>query len=513
MPPSTRVAELLGSLSLATDLADGFALEKSLRTTVIATRLAAAAGASAEDARLTFWATLLRFLGCTAFAHEEGAHFSAGEDIALRRTLAYVDFGRPSMFVKSALRDIAAHAPIAERVKALGKLVLTDAPAEHAHAQCEAGAHFARQLGMPEIARLVGLRTARFDHKGPIQKRDVELPLPARLADVADVLELFSWSFGVDAALAELEARSGGELDPALVSAARKSASDLLVGVFGPSIWDTFLAAEPTPLAVASDAAAVGRMLEAFSGFPDLASAFTLSHSTRVAELAADATRHLGLGAEEAELARQSGYVHDLGRVAVPNGIWEKRGALTPYERERVRQHSQQTETILRLAPSLSQLAEIASATHERGGGRGYHRRLTLEHLPAIARVVAAADVYVALRSNRPHRAALTKDSAERTLLDEAETGALDRAAARAVLAAAGHTKPKRSAWPRGLTEREVEVIRLVAVGRTNKEIGALLSVSPRTAQKHVMNVYDKVGVESRAGLALFAMENRLLDD
>jgi DNA-binding CsgD family transcriptional regulator len=66
--------------------------------------------------------------------------------------------------------------------------------------------------------------------------------------------------------------------------------------------------------------------------------------------------------------------------------------------------------------------------------------------------------------------------------------------------------------WPRGLSEREVEVVRLVAIGRSNREIGQLLGISPRTAQKHVMNVYAKLGLESRAGLALFAMEHHLLD-
>jgi DNA-binding NarL/FixJ family response regulator len=65
----------------------------------------------------------------------------------------------------------------------------------------------------------------------------------------------------------------------------------------------------------------------------------------------------------------------------------------------------------------------------------------------------------------------------------------------------------------RGLSNREVEVVRLVAVGRTNKEIGTLLRMSARTAQKHVMNVYDKLGLESRAGLALYALEHGLLDD
>ncbi len=90
--------------------------------------------------------------------------------------------------------------------------------------------------------------------------------------------------------------------------------------------------------------------------------------------------------------------------------------------------------------------------------------------------------------------------------------GALDARAVQAVLEARGAAAKRKRAWPGGLSDREVEVIRLVAVGRTNKEIGALLGMSPRTAQKHVMHVYEKLGLESRAGLALYAIEHGLLD-
>ena len=92
-------------------------------------------------------------------------------------------------------------------------------------------------------------------------------------------------------------------------------------------------------------------------------------------------------------------------------------------------------------------------------------------------------------------------------------TGAIDARAAQAVLEARGAAAKRKSAWPGGLSDREVEVVRLVAIGRTNKDIGALLGMSPRTAQKHIMNVYDKLGLESRVGLTLYALEHGLLDD
>ncbi len=507
-----RIAELLGALSLATDLADGFPLEKCMRTAVLARRLADCAGCDEVARRTAYWSSLLRFTGCTGFSHEEGRYYSAGGDITLRRTLAMVDFGRPSTFVRRAIGNIASHAPLGQRAVALGRLLATGAPRRHADAQCEAGATFARAVDLPEVAAVLALRDERWDGRGPRRAAAGEaLPLAARIADVADTAELFAWNHGPHEALAELRRRRGGQLDPRLVDLFGRHAGDLWSDLFGPSVWDLFLDAEPAPNRVARDGAEVTRCLLAFSRFADLFSVYTLGHSDQVADLAQRAAAALGLPEADRTLARQSGYVHDIGRVGVPTGIWEKPGPLSPYERERVRSHAQHTETALRLAPALAPLAEVAASAHERGGGAGYHRRLPAESGPLVARLLAAADVCVALRSDRPHRPAFDRAGVERELRAMTAARALDPAAVDAVLAAAGH--PVRAAPPpRGLTDREVQVIRLVAVGRTNPEIGRLLGISPRTAQKHVMNVYAKLGLESRAGLALFAMEHQLLE-
>jgi len=122
-----------------------------------------------------------------------------------------------------------------------------------------------------------------------------------------------------------------------------------------------------------------------------------------------------------------------------------------------------------------------------------------------------AADVLHALREPRAHRPAHDAPSATKILREMCDGGRLCATATRAVLGAAGEDVPRRT-LPRALSEREVEVLKLVAIGKTNRDIGELLSISPRTAQKHVMNVYDKLGVSSRAGAALFAAEHGLLE-
>ena len=89
----------------------------------------------------------------------------------------------------------------------------------------------------------------------------------------------------------------------------------------------------------------------------------------------------------------------------------------------------------------------------------------------------------------------------------------LDREVVTALLDVVGaRQRPPRAEWPRGLTDREVEVLRLLARGRSNKEIASALGISPRTAQHHVIHIYQKIELNSRAGAALFATEQGLLD-
>jgi HD-GYP domain-containing protein (c-di-GMP phosphodiesterase class II) len=209
---------------------------------------------------------------------------------------------------------------------------------------------------------------------------------------------------------------------------------------------------------------------------------------------------------------RWAGLVHDLGRVAVENGIWDKAGPLTTLEWERVRLHAYYTERILVRCRSLAFLVEPATSHHERLDGSGYHRSLSAEALSRADRILAAADVFAALTADRPHRPAFTDGEAARTLEAEAE-GILDGDAVACVLAAAGQrATPSPARWPADLTDREVEVLRLIARGRSNREVAERLFISAKTVGRHVENVYAKIGVSSRGAAALFAMEHRLLD-
>lgn len=162
--------------------------------------------------------------------------------------------------------------------------------------------------------------------------------------------------------------------------------------------------------------------------------------------------------------------------------------------------------------PGLAPLAQIAGMHHERLDGSGYHRGAQASTIPKAARLLAAADVYHAMTEERAHRRALSPASAGNQLSAEAAAGRLDRDAVAAVLEAAG-MKPVhvRASWPAGLTDREVAVLRLVARGRSDKEIATAMSISPNTVHHHVKQVYDRIEVSTRAGAALFAMEHDLI--
>jgi DNA-binding NarL/FixJ family response regulator len=149
---------------------------------------------------------------------------------------------------------------------------------------------------------------------------------------------------------------------------------------------------------------------------------------------------------------------------------------------------------------------------HERQDGSGYHRQASSTAVPVAARLLAAADTYQALTQDRPHRPSRSADEAAGLLAAEARAHRLDQEAVEAVLAAAGQrTPPARRTWPCDLTDREVEVLRLVARGLSTRDVAQALVISPKTADHHIQHVYTKVGVSTRAAATLFALEHDLL--
>jgi DNA-binding CsgD family transcriptional regulator len=154
----------------------------------------------------------------------------------------------------------------------------------------------------------------------------------------------------------------------------------------------------------------------------------------------------------------------------------------------------------------LAALGIVASRHHERLDGSGYPAGVRAPELDGPACLLAAADVLHALGEPRPHRGALEPSEASRVLSGLP----LDRDAVRAVLDTAGAPPPSFPPLPADLTERELDVLRLLVAGRTKREIAGELFVSQSTVHTHTVHIYGKCGVSTRAGLAMFAMRHGL---
>jgi len=172
-----------------------------------------------------------------------------------------------------------------------------------------------------------------------------------------------------------------------------------------------------------------------------------------------------------------------------------------------VRLHAYQTERILSRSTVLNPIGRIAGMHHERLDGSGYHRGSRASDQDRLCRTLAAADVYHALMELRPHRPGYSTDAAARVLREMQ----LDHDAVEAVLEAGGHVHRRARAWPAGLTQREVEVLRLVVRGMSMRQVAAQLFISSSTVHTHLAHAYEKAGVSTRAAAAVFAMENDLL--
>jgi HD-GYP domain-containing protein (c-di-GMP phosphodiesterase class II) len=230
-----------------------------------------------------------------------------------------------------------------------------------------------------------------------------------------------------------------------------------------------------------------------------------------VAALAARAAEQAGLPQEDVAVVHRAALVHEIGRAGVPARIWDKAGPLTPSEWERVRLHAYYTRRALARC-GLDGIAEIASHHHERLDGSGYPSGSATGHLPLTAHLLAAADAFHAMTEPRPHRPALAPEYAAAELRRSASAGTLLGEAVAAVLSAAGQAHGStRSMRPVGLTQREIEVIRLVALGCTDRQIAEQLVVSERTAHHHVEHIFSKLGVSTRAAATVLALQHGLI--
>ena len=512
-PQSVRLAELVAALSLGVDLGFGQPMEHVLRQCLIALRIAERRGLDAEERSTVYYTALLIDVGCHTDAHEQAKWF--GDDIAMKSG-KYDHELRGVRAAVSGMRLIGAGRPPIERFR----IALEFARSGHREVSgmIENHAALARSLAAQlelsaDVRDALGSAYEQWDGKGwPGAVAGDAVPIAARIAHLAEFIEVAYRTGGITEARALARRRAGEQFDPALAHIVVAQPDQLFEDLDGAHTWDAVIDAEPAlALTVAGDR--FDAALLAIADFVDLKSPFTLGHARAVSELASAAARRLGMPDADVTMLRRAGLVHHFGRLGVSNAIWDKRGPLAPGEWERVRLTPYLTERILHSSPALAPLGTIALAHRERLDGSGYPRGLAGSAISPTARVLGCADAYQAMREPRPHRPAHPAAEAEAELRAEVRAGRLDGDAADAVLAAAGHRVRRRREGPAGLTTREVEVLRLLAQGLSNKEIARRLVISPKTAGNHIEHIYAKIDASSRATASLFALQHGLLPD
>lgn len=507
-----RRAEIIALLSLAADLAMGQPMGFGLRSCVLGMSLAEALGYGAEAKAEVYYHALLRYAGCTAQTDTLTALF--GDEIALRQDFALIDPARSLELLPMVFRHVwqksserAPHEFLGSLLQGLMNSRRASAAVFEGH--CEAAGRLAFRLGLrPEVIRNLGQLYERWDGKGLPGGLAGEAIAPAvRVVVFAQDAIVLNAALTPDGAADVLRQRRGAAYEPAVVDAYVGQRDALLAGADEAEPWERVLALEPEPARALSEAE-LDDAVPVISDFIDLKSPVIAGHSRAVAALAAGAAEAAGLPASDVTDLRRAGLLHDLGYAAIPAQfrLGEGGGA------EHVRLHPYYGERLLSRSPALAHLGVLVAEHHERLDGSGFHRGRKAAELSLASRLLAVAEAYQGLIENRPFRVTLTPAQAANAVRQDARNGLFDGAAVDAVLRAAGlHFRGKKPSLVAGMTAREVEVLRLVALGHPIKDIATGLGIAPKTVDNHIQGVYAKIGVKTRAGATLFAIEHGLL--
>jgi HD-GYP domain-containing protein (c-di-GMP phosphodiesterase class II) len=504
-----RLAHVLDSLALAIELGLGVPSETIHRTAVVSARLGRGAGLDEDDVVAAYYLAILCYVGCTTTAHETS---KAVDELGLGPLLVATDEELVPELERALTVTMPADAARAA-AQTMAQWFASPEMGPHHRNHCEAAELMAKRLELgPRVVDGLTHVYERWDGMSTQRLAAGEaISLPMRVMQVAWVVGQESTATDPTEIARRLRLRAGRSLDPSLAALAADDVGELLAGLDEGDPGRQLLEAEPGAPRLLSGSE-LDRALTCIADFGDLKSPHMVGHSRRVADVAHRAARAASMASGDVDLVTRAALVHDVGRVGVQSSLLAKAGPLSRAEHERIRLHSYFTERIFADNPVLGPIGSLGAAHHERLDGSGYHRELRASGLAAPARLLAAANAWCSLTETRPHRPAMTEEEACDALRRQVDEGLLDRNAVEAVTTSVGH----RGTWTRrassiALTDREAEVLRLVAREQTNPAIAASLGISAKTVERHVTHVYQKIGVSSRAGAAVFALENGLM--
>jgi HD-GYP domain-containing protein (c-di-GMP phosphodiesterase class II) len=402
------LSQVIAGLSYALDLTEGEPPGHAVRSCAIGMRLADELGFDSDTRFDLFYGLLLKDAGCSANSARMAAIFGADDHVA-KHTSKRVDWSRRLPAFAWALRTVApGGSPLAHVRGLLGVKAEGQVTRALMQARCDRGAEIAYLLGLgPGSAEAIRALDEHWDGAGqPRGLSGEEIPLLGRVLCLAQTVEIFHADGGVDAAWAVARRRRGRWFDPALVDALGAVLRDR-------DFWAALSAAraedwEPGDRMLDADDDRLDRIALAFAGVIDAKSPWTYRHSDRACVIVMGLAAAIGCDPDTVTDLRRAALLHDVGKLAISNRILDKPGELTPAEFAQVREHPLVTEQILLRVPGFGPLAELAAAHHERLDGGGYPRRLGAPELTPAMRMLAIADVYEALTSDRPYRAAMS---------------------------------------------------------------------------------------------------------
>jgi len=409
------LSEVISAMTFALDLTEGAQPGHALRSCLLGMRLAEAMDVAASVRASLYYALQLKDIGCSNNAARM-TQIVGGDDRAAKAIAKLCDWTRPHRtelrMVRLLWANVLPGKSFLRRAARFARIGLTQHRnnRQMIELRCERGAEI---VGMLELGEMAAETVRRLDEhwngKGyPDQLKGRQILLTARICSVAQNLDVFAED-GIEAALAVLRERSGRWFDPEIVRVAEKLHQDGTLWVDArredhPEKTRRAVMALDPGVPVKMSPERVDRICEAFAGVVDAKSPFTYRHSMRVAEIAVEIAKEMGLDAARVNLVRRAGLLHDLGKLSVPNTILEKTSALNSEEWLVVLQHPGLTRSILERVSSFRRLAAVAGEHHEKIDGSGYPRGLKGEELSVESRVLVVADCYTALAERRPYR-------------------------------------------------------------------------------------------------------------
>jgi HD-GYP domain-containing protein (c-di-GMP phosphodiesterase class II) len=512
--PNGNLAVLLCSLSFATGLGLGERMEHGLNSAYLGLRLADALNLPNEEREAIFYGALLKDAGCTACSAAFSAFFP-DDELVPRLDFMLVDPTQLNSMIAWLSRNVPldSHFPtrIARMVSFVGQC--WSVMKEGMRGSCEIGELFARRLGFPEyVQRTLRFHLERWDGKGlAYGLKGSAIPLAARMLHAIVTLELAYGFGGPAAARALAREQRGARFDPEVVDVFLKleERADFWQPLEHESAESVILAMQPATSADRTMADQIEAVCEALADLVDIKTAESRNHSWIVAEVAAGMGRYLGLGGPEQTRLRRAALVHDLGNVAIPLRILEKGDRRSASEWEYYRLHSYYTQRVLERIEPFRELAPAAAATHEWINGQGYHRQLIGEQIPLHGRILAVADTYAHLTQQQGNQ--IDPDETLRKMRPLVGTqfdGSCYDALAASLTNApcVKRTAPERRQLGE-LTEREAEVLRLLAQGQSNPQIAKALVISRKTVEHHLEHIYNKIGVTCRTSAVVYAVQ------